>query len=102
MSVEFVVSLCEPGIVADGKTVSSFDGFRIGRGGVVWRRRKRLLNTHFVTRGLARKTAETNAEDRMATGSEDRSRPRLLGLGGLGLTQNDQPAHRMMRSDTKQ
>ncbi len=102
MSVELNAPTYEPGNVVDGKTASSFDGFEIGRGGVVLRGRKRLLNTHFVTRGFSRNIAEKDAEDRMATGLEDRSRPWCQGLEGLGLAQNDDPAHRIMTQDTKQ
>jgi hypothetical protein len=52
MSVELNMRLCEPGNVADGKTLSSFDGFRIGRRRAVLGSRKWLLNTHFVTSDL--------------------------------------------------
>jgi hypothetical protein len=69
MNLELDRSSSEPGSVADGKTVSSIDGFRIGRGGAVWRGRKWLLNTHFVTSDFGRIPADSEAGDRMATGS---------------------------------
>ncbi len=102
MGVELNTSLCEPGDGAAGKTMSSFDDFRIGRGGAGLRGRKRLLNTHFVTSDFGAISGNPEAGDRMATGSEDRRRPWYQGLGGLGSAQNDDPAHRIIRSDTKQ
>jgi len=87
MNRNFVRCTCEPGNVGTGESRALFDGFEIGRGGRFWRGRKWLSNIHFVDHGFSRKTAGKDAEDRMGTGSQDRSRPWDQGLGWVELAQ---------------
>ena len=64
-----------------------FDRFEIVQGGSFLRAGNWLSNINFVDHGFSRRTAGKDTEDRMVTGSWDRSRRRWLGRKGHGLAQ---------------
>jgi|GEM_PF-6354247 len=102
MNRGFVSCTHEPGNVAACERRALFDGFEIGRRRVFLRVGNWLSNVHFVDHGFSRKTAGKSSEDRMGTGSRDRSRRRKQGSGGVGLAQKVEPGCKTFGKGTKE